>query len=327
VSNYIDTAFNRCLFMWDSAFIVLFARYGHRAFDFQRTLDNLYAKQHADGFICREIFEGDGSDRFERHNPSATGPNILAWAEWEFFLSTGDRARLCRVYPALAAFHAWMRLNRTWPDGGYWATGWACGMDNQPRLPTGMIQAWQHGGHTWADTCLQQLLSARLLEQMAKRLGRRKEAAALALEVRELGALIRRQLWDTRTAFFYDRRPNGDHNRVKSIGAYWALLAGCVPRSGRARFLAHLDDSGEFKRPHRVPTLSADHPAYRADGGYWLGGVWAPTNYMVLRGLSACGKDALAHDIACDHLQHVAEVFKQTVCLRQACVTGCAALA
>jgi hypothetical protein len=26
VANFIDTAFNNCLFMWDSAFILLFAR-------------------------------------------------------------------------------------------------------------------------------------------------------------------------------------------------------------------------------------------------------------------------------------------------------------
>jgi hypothetical protein len=57
VSPYIDTAFNGHLFMWDSAFILMFARYGRRAFDFQQTLDNLYAKQHPDDFICREIRE------------------------------------------------------------------------------------------------------------------------------------------------------------------------------------------------------------------------------------------------------------------------------
>ncbi len=36
VSNFIDTAFNNCLFMWDSAFILLFARY-HRTHRTQRT--------------------------------------------------------------------------------------------------------------------------------------------------------------------------------------------------------------------------------------------------------------------------------------------------
>ena len=42
-------------------------------------------------------------------------------------------------------------------------------------------------------------------------------------------------------------------------------------------FIAHLDNEAEFKRPHRVPTLSADHPLYEEYGGSWKGGVWAPT--------------------------------------------------
>ena len=80
VASFIDTAFNDCLFMWDSALILLFARYGTRAFNFQRTLDNLYARQHPDGFICREIREADGQDMFERFDPASTGPNVLPWA-------------------------------------------------------------------------------------------------------------------------------------------------------------------------------------------------------------------------------------------------------
>ena len=87
VAAYIDTAFNKHLFMWDSAFILQFARYGSRAFNFQQTLDNFYAKQHPYGFICREIDEASGADCFERFDPSATGPNIMPWAEWEFFVN------------------------------------------------------------------------------------------------------------------------------------------------------------------------------------------------------------------------------------------------
>ena len=83
IANYIDTAFNDCIFMWDTAFILLFARYGRRAFDFLRTLDNFYCKQHPDGFICREIGREEGDDRFERFDPTSTGPNIFPWTEWE----------------------------------------------------------------------------------------------------------------------------------------------------------------------------------------------------------------------------------------------------
>ena len=135
VSNFIDTAFNDCLFMWDSAFILLFARYGRRAFDFQRTLDNLYASQHPDGFICREIGTLDGRDRFERFDATSTGPNVMPWTEWEHYGDTADRGRLARVFPALVSYHRWLRRHRTWRDGTYWTSGLGSGMDNQPRFP------------------------------------------------------------------------------------------------------------------------------------------------------------------------------------------------
>lgn len=42
---------------------------------------------------------------------------------------------------------------------------------------------------------------------------------------------------------------------VKTIGAYWTLLAGVVPQDRLAKFVSHLDDPHEFKTPHRVPAL------------------------------------------------------------------------
>ena len=52
-----------------------------------------------------------------------------------------------------------------------------------------------------------------------------------------------------------------------------------------------------------------DHPDYNPDGGYWNGAVWAPTNYMVLRGLTKVGQDELAHEIACNQVENVAAAF------------------
>lgn len=318
VANYIDTAFNDNLFMWDSAFILLFARYGSRAFNFQRTLDNLYCKQHPDGFICREIRELDGSDLFHRFDPASTGPNVMPWTEWEYYQVFGDRDRLARVFPVLVAYHQWLRTYRTWPDGSYWTSGWGCGMDNQPRVPvmprTEAHQTawWSHGHMTWVDACLQQILSARLLLRMAGVLDRTSEMDDFQAEDEQLSRFVNDRLWDDQTAFYYDRRRDGELSDVKIIGAFWSLLADVVPPDRLAALVAHLENPAEFNRPHRVPTLSADHPDYQADGGYWLGGVWPPTNYMILRGLSKAGYDTLAHDIAMNHLDNVVKVFEKT---------------
>jgi hypothetical protein len=317
VARFIDPAFNDCIFMWDSCFMTLFGRYGSRAFPFVRTLDNLYAKQHPDGFICREIGRPLGDDRFPRFDPSSTGPNVLAWAECEHYRNFGDRDRLARVFPVLRAYHQWLRAYRTWPDGSYWSTGWGCGMDNQPRLPTGKPYAdpeHYHGRMTWVDATLQQILSARLLAQMGRALGpdADSDVADMRDEAARLGLFVNDHLWSDADRFYCDRLDGGALNRVKSVGAYWALLAGVVPPARLGPFLAHLEDVRAFNRPHRVPSLSADHPGYDARGGYWKGAVWAPTTYMVLRGLTEVGRDALAYEIARNHLDNVVAVFEKT---------------
>jgi glycogen debranching enzyme len=312
IANFIDTAFNNCTFMWDSSFMTMFGRYGSRAFNFQRTLDNFYSRQHSDGFICREIAVADGFERFERHDPSSTGPNVMPWAEWEYYRHFQDRERLARVFPVLLAYAQWLRTYRTWPDGTYWSSGWGCGMDNQPRLPRGYHVSFDHGHLSWIDATLQQIIANKLLAKMAEELDRGEDTLPLAAETLHLTHIVNRWMWDDRTAFYYDRFRNGELSRTKSIGAYWALLAEVVSADNLPRFVEHLRNPAEFARPHRVPTLSADDPHYRADGGYWLGGVWAPTNYMVLRGLTAIGEHALAHDIGLNHLHNVVKVFEAT---------------
>ncbi len=330
VANFIDTAFNDCLFLWDSVFILMFGRYGARAFNFQRTLDNLYAKQHDDGFICREIRQSTGQDAWERFDPSSTGPNVLAWSEWEYYRNFADRRRLEAVWPVLMAYHRWCRNFRTWPDGAYWSSGWGCGMDNQPRLRTDNRDYWRwhHGHMSWIDACCQQVLSARLLAQMAGLLDRAGEAADMRQEAAALAETINRTMWDDQAGYYFDRYADGALSGVKSVAGLWALLSQVATPARAARLAEHLEDPRTFNRPHRVPTLAADHAVYDPAGGYWRGGVWPPTNYMILRGLTQAGGqgrpdtgdaspvagcfDDLAAAIARNHLDNVVAVFRDT---------------
>ncbi len=312
ISNFIDTAFNGFTFMWDSSFMMMFGKYAGDVFKFQNTLDNFYAKQHKDGFICREICEAENGDQFYRHDPSSTGPNILPWSEWEYYLTTGDQNRITDVFDPLMGYYNWIRENRTWPNGLYWTTGWGCGMDNQPRQKSNYCAEFSHGHMVWVDATIQQIMSAKILIKMAKILGREDETSALKQEIAFLTKEVNSKLWDDKSKYYYDQWQNGELNYVKTIGSYWALLADIVPDNRLDDFVAHLENEKEFKRKHRIPTLSADNPHYREDGGYWCGGVWAPTNYMVLKGLDKTGYNKLAFDIALNHLQNVVDVFEDT---------------
>jgi glycogen debranching enzyme len=162
---------------------------------------------------------------------------------------------------------------------------------------------------SWIDTTCQQVLANRCLIRMAGVLGREQDVAELVAENERLTAFVNAKMWHRRRKFYADRFRDGKISDVKTIGAYWALFAGLVPSERLDAFVAHLCNKREFNRPHRVPSLSADNPHYVPDGGYWNGAVWAPTNYMVLRGLTGVGQDALAHEIACNHVANVVAAF------------------
>lgn len=311
VSNFIDAAFNNNIFMWDTAFMVQFGVYGRRAFNFIQSLDNFYAKQHDDGFIAREINIDAGTDFFLPFDPDATGPNVLAWAEWRYYRISGDEERLKTVFWPLMAFHRWYRANRTWPNGLYWATGLSSGMDNQTRVP----DSKRHHRHwMWVDTTMQAALDCAVLEKIAALLNEKTYVAELESERRDLIQKANQLLWNKGINFYQDVGPDDRFSDVKSIGAYWALLEReMVPADRLDGFLQHLSDKEAFNRPHRVPSQAANDPGYDAENGdYWRGGVWSPTNFMLLKGLRRVGHYRLAHKIVCNHLENVYQVYAHT---------------
>ncbi len=309
VANFIDTAFNDNTFMWDSCFMMMFGRYAKRLFNFSGTLDNFYAKQHDDGFICREISTYNGRDLFTPQDPRSTGPNIMAWTEWMDFQLSSDANRLREIFAPLVAYHRWWRDWRTWPDGSYWTSGWGSGMDNQSRVPH---SEWHHRHYSWTDATMQQALNCQILLKIAAVIGRDEFNDEVQSEYDHLFEYVNTRMWDERSGFYYDVAPDGKLSTIKSIGAYWGLLSDLISDDHAKRMIAHLDDPAQFKRPHRVPTQAADSADYTEDGGYWLGGVWAPTNYMVLRGLTVRGANDLAYEIARNHVENVAKVFQDT---------------
>lgn len=311
VSPYLDTAYNGNIFMWDDAFMMMFARYGYHFFPFQRTLDNFYAKQHPDGFICREI-KRDGADCFERYDPVSTGPNLLPWAEMLYYKQYGDNDRLHKVFPVLCAYYKWLKLNRTWPNGTYWSSGWGTGMDNMPRVKPQYSMIYSHGHMVWLDANLQQIFTANILLEMGLYLERWQEIEEFEDEIKELSKYVNENLWDDKTGFLYDQYADGSLSTTKGIIAYWALLTDVLEKKKMDRLVEELKNPATFNRPHRVPSLSADNPKYNPNGRYWQGGIWPGANYMVITGLNNKGYTDLAKEIATNHYNAVFEVYKNT---------------
>lgn len=311
-ANYVTTKFNDHIFMWDHAFMFMYWKYALSVFPFQKSLDNFYTNQHPDGYICREIGETDGSEQFHRFDLASTGPNIFPWTEWEYYQISGDKERLALVFPVLVAYTQWLKKYHTWQDGTYYTNGWGCGMDNQPRLPEGYKPSIDHGHMSWIDITVQQIFADKLLLKISDILGRRYEIADIEEESNLLTQFVNDKMWNDKIDFYVDRFRDGSVSDVKSIGAYWSLLAEIVPPDRLKNFCTHLEDTNEFNRWHRIPSLSADTPGYEKDGDYWKGGIWCVANYMTLRGLTARGLDSLAHEIALNHIDRIVTRYKDT---------------
>ena len=147
---------------------------------------------------------------------------------------------------------------------------------------------------------------------MAKELGIDYGVKELKEEYDYLTEYINRKMWNDKDKFYYDLKRDGSFSSVKTIASFWALIAKIIPDDRLDDFVAHLENEKEFKTPTRVPSLSKDHPYYDPEGGYWNGGVWAPTTYMVIRGLTENGKDSLAYEIAKNFYDNAMLVYKST---------------
>ncbi len=343
VSQFIDAAFNENIFLWDTCFMTMFCNYAHPHVPGIGSLDNFYVKQHEDGEICREINRTTGVDfapwvnkdnepMFSRwgytlmetgqkrvsvvyEGRPAPTPNpkltidalnhpIFAWAELESFRLTGDKGRLARVWQPLVRYYA--ALQKYLQQGnGLYLTDWAS-MDNATR------NKYLEPGGCGIDISCEMVLFARNLAEIASVLGKKSEAAQYQRKAEELATLVNQLMWDEQRRFYFDLTTKGERAPVKSIAAFWPLLAKVASPAQAQALATELKNAETFNTLHRVPTLAANEPGFEPEGGYWKGAVWAPTDKMVIAGLENYGYHELAREIALNHLRNVVAVFKDT---------------
>lgn len=341
VSQFIDAAFNDNIFLWDTAFMTMFCNIAYPLVPGIASLDNFYAKQHPTGEICREIQRRSGLDfvywvnaedstLFSRWgwifpparqtpvlykdrtaptpNPrltlDATNHPILAWAELESYRFTGDTSRLRLIWDPLVQYY---RAYQTYlrQGNGLYTTDWAS-MDNSPR------NAFLNQGGIGIDISSEMVLFARNLTEIARLLEKEGEVRRYREEADMLSDRINRLMWSRTKRFYYDLTLDGQQAPVKTVAAYWTLLAHVASPAQAIDLVKELQNPETFGRLNPVPTCAANEPGYYSTGGYWRGAVWAPTNTMVIRGLENYGHNNLARTIALKHLQIVADVFERS---------------
>ena len=345
---FIDAAFSQNIFLWDTCFMACFSKYHRGELPVYQALDNFYARADEDGYICRE-YRQDGRPVWRKDHPVSINPPLLAFAETEIYSVSKDVERLKKVYPILKKNFEFHLGAYQMEDKLFYADQLGMGMDNILRAPrewkpesgSGLTedQLWAKIGalnlpfekqidkfaEEYADTVTgvwnkqgrfidfsaQMAMCALQLKEMASLTGNNSDIKKYEKFHSELKEAINANCWNEEDGFYYDLG-FGKQIKRRHIGAYWTLLGGVVPEDRLERFLEKLLDPNEFFRKMPLPAISAADTEYKGWGEYWLGGVWAPTTYMVLKGLAAVGKKDLADKLARITYYNVAMVFEAT---------------
>lgn len=319
VADYIDEAFSDNIFQWDTIFMLMFARYGNHIFPSIRSLDNFYARQHKSGYICRETSEINGEDFVFLGRKHTVNPPLFSWVEMENFKLTGDLSRLKLILLPLIEYANWLEQKsdfitangKKWESYGrrsnqskhnlYWNTGLGSGMDNLPRNGNGSV-----------DMSSQIVIQYNYLAKICQKLGLTKSKKIYQNRAKVIAAQINQWCWNEVDGFYYDVDNNGRQIKHKTVSTFWPLLAGIADKVQVQKLVAHLKDPKTFWRPFIFPSLAADQKSYAQNGDYWRGGVWAPTNYMIIKGLENYGYYNFAKIATEKYLSGLAEVFKST---------------
>jgi hypothetical protein len=271
------------------------------AMDSQRVFSE---RQHRDGYInyrtgpyLNEIIETDGEK-------TSSAP-WYAWQNWEVYRITGDRAFLKEMYVSSRDFYRYYVSNRDGDGDGLCEWGAHAVLES---VRDAYVAVWDQV--VWParlealDANCMLVMEARALENMARELGRNKEARAWQGEAEERTRLINETFWDDSSGFYFhvDGRDNdftytreGDLKREEIIG-FLPLWAGVASPSQAARLVEKLTDPEKFWRRFGVPSLAADDPYYNPKG-YWNGPVWVEWNALIVQGLLRYGYGEEAREL------------------------------
>jgi putative isomerase len=191
------------------------------------------------------------------------------------------------VFPYLAAWTNWWLTYRD-DDGDGLAEyfhGCDSGQDNSA--------AFDEIGFPAASPDLAAFLIVQMdvLSDVAALIGRPEESATWRSRAdQQLRALID-GLWAD-THFVVRRGGDGAvaHNPFSQLFYLPLILGERLPATVRTALLAEVD---AVITPHGVASEGPGSPLHESDG-YWRGPIWAPTTYLVLDGLAACGDLARA---------------------------------
>jgi len=261
----------------------------------------MYDFQFENGFIPDCVFR---DTTIEKHNYRNTKPPLSAWAVWEVYKNDGNLDFIREMYPKVLKQHNWWYEFRDYDkdhvceygstDGTLVAAKWESGMDNAVRFDESELVKSSNTVFSLNQESVDlnsYLYAEKLyLAKMAKVLKLEKDVSLFSMEAAELKTVIQNQFFDEKTGWFYDTSIDGE-TIVEAMGCEgWIPLWVNAATNKQAEAVKNnMINPNFFNTKVPFQTLSASHPSFKPDRGYWRGANWLDQAYFGVEGLHNYG--------------------------------------
>ena len=282
---------------FESIFSTFFLVYSNRNFDACKNIDYFYARQEENGAIRWKYDAVKNEPVLDSQNPEGVGLPLFAFAEFNLFHKSANKRRIKEVMPTLQKYMTWLDETFKQENGLYAVPHVASSMMNSPR----------EGCYYPVDFNACMAVNASYMSALGDILNDKDLSFQYRKMYFSLKTRINSLMWDNDTGFYYDLDKNENRLNVKTIAAYWTMLAE-IPNADKADLLVnHLNDPKSFGTEHPFPSLSVDNPNFSEEGNGYCGSVMPAFNFMVIKGLERYGQLELARECAIRHLYFVLE--------------------
>jgi len=287
-----DTTINQ----FDTIMSTFFLVYGD--INVPQQLDFFYARQESDGAIRSDYSIKDGNSVHTSSNPEGVGAPLFSWAEHNLYHKLDDKKRVRTVAPILEKYWQWLEHNFFDTTNGLYAVPFvAGGMQNSPRK----------GAKYPIDFNIQQAINASYMAKIGRIINDKDISFRYRKKYFSLRNQINNLMWDTEAQFYFDLNADGKRIPKKSIAAFWALLAQLPNEAKLVGLVDHLENPDEFAQQNVFPTLAKNEPEYSSKGEGYLGSVFSPYTYMIIKGLEKYSAYRSAKKYSLQHITAIIE--------------------
>ncbi len=293
--KYFNYPRNESINQFETCFSSFFLVYSNNVFSVSNLLDNFYSKQEESGAIRGEYRESDGSPVFTSDNPEGLHPPLFAWVEFNMYHKIGMKKRVREIVPVLEKHFAW--IERTFKEEN--------GLFSVPLSATMMPNAPREEVHFPVDFNIQIAISALYLSQLGEVLNDKEISFKYKRLYFSMKTRINTMMWNEEDKFYYDLDKDCKQIKVKTIAAFWALIAE-IPNEHKANLLiSHLQNPETFGTENPFPTLAANEPMFDKRGLGCRGSVYPHFTFMIIKGLEKYFRYDLARACSIRHLYYM----------------------